>query len=237
LQRFRWFRKRKRYNAAAWQSDLSVESLQSVLSGPDWKGNRDAHGIHLAGVIQDLFSKSGSVVSVLDVACFTGDYFGILMQLPNMQSMLSYTGVDITPSYLKSAEQRWQSYSNAAFRLASAYSLPFDDASFDVVFNTGLLIHLDDPVRAIREFARVAKTVVLVEATVDNQQTADWIDENKSGARFLDRVYRLGFIESALQDVGRIVAVKKYPQHIHQSALFQVDRRPQLEQKLDPPLR
>jgi len=46
--------------------------------------------------------------------------------------------------------------------IGSAYELPFDDASFDIVFCANLLHHLNDPVRAIAEMERVSKRYLVV---------------------------------------------------------------------------
>lgn len=46
--------------------------------------------------------------------------------------------------------------------LGSAYALPFADASFDVVWSSNLLHHLDHPERAVVEMARVARRAVVV---------------------------------------------------------------------------
>ena len=50
-----------------------------------------------------------------------------------------------------------------------AEHLPFDDDSFDIVFCGNLLHHLEDPIIAVREMARVARSfVVLVEPNAMN---------------------------------------------------------------------
>jgi SAM-dependent methyltransferase len=50
-----------------------------------------------------------------------------------------------------------ENVANAEFRHGSAYALPFEDRSFDVVFSHALLEHLKEPVRAAAEFRRVLK--------------------------------------------------------------------------------
>jgi ubiquinone/menaquinone biosynthesis C-methylase UbiE len=47
-------------------------------------------------------------------------------------------------------------------RQASAYELPFEDRSFDLVVCCEVLEHLDDPVRGVAEVARVARRAAIV---------------------------------------------------------------------------
>ncbi len=47
-------------------------------------------------------------------------------------------------------------------RQASAYELPFEDRSFDLIVCCEVLEHLDDPVRGIAEVARVARRAAIV---------------------------------------------------------------------------
>jgi ubiquinone/menaquinone biosynthesis C-methylase UbiE len=50
-----------------------------------------------------------------------------------------------------------QGITNADFRIASAYELPFDDKQFDAVFSHALIEHLSEPDRAMNEFLRLLK--------------------------------------------------------------------------------
>ncbi|MCX6376833.1 MAG: class I SAM-dependent methyltransferase [Armatimonadetes bacterium] len=57
--------------------------------------------------------------------------------------------------------------------VGSAYELPFDNTSFDVVFCANLLHHLNEPLRAIAEMERVSKRfVVASEPNRKNPYTA-----------------------------------------------------------------
>jgi len=46
--------------------------------------------------------------------------------------------------------------------IGSAYNLPFEDNSFDIVFCSNLLHHLENPLQAIKEMARVSKKQVII---------------------------------------------------------------------------
>jgi len=62
-----------------------------------------------------------------------------------------------------------------------------------------MLIHIDNPVLAMREFVRVASKAILLEATADKYQLEDFVEEGKSGPRFIDRVYRYDYIYESLE--------------------------------------
>ena len=46
---------------------------------------------------------------------------------------------------------------NVSFQLGSIYELPFEDNSFDLVHAHQVVIHLQDPIKALKELERVAK--------------------------------------------------------------------------------
>jgi SAM-dependent methyltransferase len=68
-------------------------------------------------------------------------------------------GIDIDPAMVRRAERRKRrgAMSEASFRVADAQALPYDDACMDAVFNFGIIHHLEDWRRGIREIARVLK--------------------------------------------------------------------------------
>jgi ubiquinone/menaquinone biosynthesis C-methylase UbiE len=72
---------------------------------------------------------------------------------------LKVAGVDANPRMLPLAQEY---VPDGEFRLARAESLPFPDASFDLVF-MGLLLHeTDDRIQALREARRVARARVAI---------------------------------------------------------------------------
>lgn len=68
-------------------------------------------------------------------------------------------GLDLSAEMVASAQRHVarQGITNAAFRIGSAYDLPWEDNRFDVVYAHQLLQHLADPVGALREAGRVMK--------------------------------------------------------------------------------
>src|SRR4051812_43007985 len=49
-----------------------------------------------------------------------------------------------------------------SIRQGDAYDLPYEDASFDLVFSGNVLHHLERPVDALREMARVSRSAVAI---------------------------------------------------------------------------
>jgi demethylmenaquinone methyltransferase/2-methoxy-6-polyprenyl-1,4-benzoquinol methylase len=95
---------------------------------------------------------------VLDVACGTGD----LTMLFARSDAAKVTGADFTPAMLEIARQKlarvnkpWTS--KIEYLEADATALPFADSSFDVVSIAFGIRNVNDPAKALAEFARVLK--------------------------------------------------------------------------------
>jgi SAM-dependent methyltransferase len=109
----------------------------------------ESHGAFLLPHLRDG-------MHVLDCGCGPGSITcGVARRFPAAQ----VTGVDFAESQIARAQARaaGEGIANVSFRVASAYDLPFRDASFDVVFSHALLEHLQEPARAFAEFCRVLR--------------------------------------------------------------------------------
>jgi SAM-dependent methyltransferase len=95
-------------------------------------------------------------LSALDVGCGPGFVMDIL------KAELDVVGVDIDTDMVSACTARGLDVAEA-----SAYDLPHEDGSFDVVYCTFLLLWLDDPGQALGEMARVSRRHVLCLAEPD----------------------------------------------------------------------
>jgi SAM-dependent methyltransferase len=95
-------------------------------------------------------------IDVLDAGCGPGS---ITRSIAAVYPGSRIVGVDFAESQIVRARELTAEtrLTNVEFRVASAYALPFADASFDVVFSHALLEHLREPEKAIAEFCRVLR--------------------------------------------------------------------------------
>lgn len=93
---------------------------------------------------------------LLDVGAGPGS---ITLDLAAVVAPGEAVGIDIEPQQVERARAlaAERGVPNARFEVADAYALPFPDGSFDVVFAHAVLIHLRDPLAALREFRRVLR--------------------------------------------------------------------------------
>lgn len=94
--------------------------------------------------------------NLLDCGCGVGS---ITLDLATIASPGNVVGIDLDNEQLNFArtEAVRRSVKNVRFEHASVYELPFPDSSFDAVLAHTLLMHLNDPPKALREMRRVLK--------------------------------------------------------------------------------
>ena len=96
--------------------------------------------------------------SIIDVPCGDGFFTACLARLLKPDDLL--IAADLSRAYLDEAERTVAGIADSPrlrFIEADAYQLPFDDATFDVVWCAQSMISLPDPVKALQEFYRVLK--------------------------------------------------------------------------------
>jgi SAM-dependent methyltransferase len=97
---------------------------------------------------------------ILDVGCGPGTIsMGFAKYVPEG----SVTAIDITEEVLSQARERLSSQidppTNIIFESGNVLDgLKYPDETFDVIFTSQVLIHVPDPVKALREMRRVCKT-------------------------------------------------------------------------------
>ena len=94
--------------------------------------------------------------TVLDCGCGPGT---ITLDIARRVAPAEVVGVDFGQSQIERASEAavQAGLSNAKFKVADCYALPFADSTFDRVFSHALIEHLGEPVRALRDMYRVLK--------------------------------------------------------------------------------
>src|SRR5712692_348620 len=102
---------------------------------------------------------------IVDVGCGTGDFTRYLAGLINGKSTV--IGVDSRVASLRSAEKLTKNdgmSSRVSFRKGDAYKIPVADGWADLTCCRTLLMHLTEPLKAVREMSRVTRSGGMVAA-------------------------------------------------------------------------
>jgi pseudaminic acid biosynthesis-associated methylase len=129
------------------RNTLDVEEMNSLWSGNYGISRREINRIFLRGIPKDA--------SFLEVGCNVGNQ---LLQLEE-DGYTNLSAIELQAYAVEIAKSR---LGKVAIRQGSALALPYENDSFDIVFTSGVLIHIapEDLPRAIAEIHRCAKTYI-----------------------------------------------------------------------------
>lgn len=139
-------------------SDRGADDRQSDFGDPDAFYSRYYQQVLRTGIVGSAQDRTHRALErrtpagtrfarVLEVGAGKGEHFDFVQH-----DFEAYVETDI-----RAAESRiGRQDARRAFQEADAQALPFDDASFDRVIATCLLLHLPEPETALREWRRVA---------------------------------------------------------------------------------
>ncbi len=167
----------------------SFERQVGLFSGPD-----SPFAQRPAGTLSWLEPLDLEMVA-LDVAC--GAAHAAEAAAPRVRQVV---GIDLTPTLLELGAQRLRDAGvmNVLLQEGNAESLPFVDASFDVVFCRGSLHHFADPHRAVVEMVRTCRPggrVVLLDLIAPSAEERDTFDDLH---RLIDPSHMRSFTEREL---------------------------------------
>ena len=137
-----------------WQGDFGRaytdrNSLDTAELDALWFKN---YGISRSAINQMFLEGIPRSASFLEVGCNVGNQL-LLLQA---QGYSQLTGIELQSYALAGAKSR---LNNVALKQGSALALPFEDQAFDVVFTSGVLIHIapGDLPQAMKEIHRCAR--------------------------------------------------------------------------------
>lgn len=124
-----------------WARDYERHPLQRLIFEPIQ-----------AALLQRAAQEVPHPRAILDVGCGTGK---LLRAASARFADARLEGVDAAPEMVRVAQALSPAGSRVTFRHATAESLPFGDAAFDLVFSTMTFHHWADQAQGVREVARV----------------------------------------------------------------------------------
>lgn len=141
----------------AWKGGFGREYTDRNTFGVDALDSlyRENYGLTRTQINQDFLQGISKDASFLEVGCNAGNQLLLLQRM----GYTSLSGVELQPYALEIARSRTQ---NVSLAQGSVLAVPHKDASFDVVFTSGVLIHIapEDIPRALDEIHRCAKTFI-----------------------------------------------------------------------------
>lgn len=165
----------------------------------------------LAQALQHLLIQDAPIgAQVLDMGCGGGQ---IPLQMATSRPDLQLTGIDLAAGQVQRARQRaLHAGKTLHFTHASALSLPFAAAQFDLVYSIGSIKHWPQPAQGLAECVRVLRPgghllVVEVDGDCTPDQAHAFVDQwrlpgvLKPAARrfFLNRVVTQSFGQARLR--------------------------------------
>ena len=169
---------------------------ESVLRSHRWRTAENSAGYLLPHL------RAGQ--HVLDVGCGPGT---ITLDLAPRVEPGFVVGVDAAAEVIEAAERAHEERAarNVEFRVADAYALPFDDASFDVVHAHQVLQHLAEPVAALREWRRVLAPGGVLAARDSDYAAFAWAPRDPRLDRWLELYHQVTRRNGAEADAGRFL--------------------------------
>ena len=117
--------------------------------------------------------------SVLDIGCATGISLSLIKTFNPLMEVTGLEGND-------SSKEMWDAR-NLNVVSGDIYNLPFEDDTFDTVYTSHVIEHLEDPERAIEESIRVAKKRIIHIVPDGN------VDDKNHGSPHLHYFNRINF--------------------------------------------
>lgn len=106
-------------------------------------------------VLHDHLSQMSPNSDICDIGCGSGHFLNTL--LSEFALVGSVRGIDHSETAIRDAKGLFEPTNRAAFSVASASDIPFENASFDAVFLVCVLEHIESLDHPIAEIERILK--------------------------------------------------------------------------------
>jgi len=142
--------------------------------------------------------------TLLDVGCGPGN---ITLEFAEKLRFGNVIGIDASEAIIKKAQENYRASNldNCSFRIGDAYSLDFEDNSFDIVHAHQLLQHLKNPIAAIQEMYRVVRPEGIVAVRDADYGGMIWSPNDPRLNEWMDLYHRMTKINNVEPDAGRFL--------------------------------
>ncbi len=169
----RYYRRKFHFQSDGYLSEASAERYDhqvEVLFGGGAAPMRRQALVPLRDALRRHPDGQGAA-KLLDIGCGTGAF---LREVKRNYPRLAVTGIDLSAPYLAMAQRRLAAWSRVELTEGAAETMPFDDASFDIVSCIYLFHELPPGVRraVVGEMRRVLKPGAIV-VFVDSLQLGE----------------------------------------------------------------
>jgi SAM-dependent methyltransferase len=136
---------------------------QTSSNRSKWEFENRFYQKHLELYLDRMYHhlRSSGARRVLDAGCGEGYVYRAMKQRGYSGQ---WTGFDFSKEAIEYARRESP---EVEWRQASAFEIPFADRSVDLVFSSEVLEHLDQPQRALSEFARVSNHWLLLSVPLE----------------------------------------------------------------------
>lgn len=153
------------------------------------------------------------------------------INLPHYPADVTLTGVDLSPGMLALARQRAEKLNRAVdLQIMDVEALQFPDHSFDAVVSTLTLCTYPDPIKALREMARVLKPdgkILLLEHGVSNNRLLRWWQEKIAARHFRQHLCHLTRDPLALVRTAGLTI--RHERRFGLGAMYLIEAKPSLK--------
>lgn len=134
---------------------------------------------------------------IIEIGCGSGHYAAALPFL--LGKPLDFTGLDYSEELIRLAKAE---YPGVPFLTGDAMALGLPDLSFDTVISGGVILHLPDPVAAIRESARISRKWVIFNRTPVSDAPAAAFTKLAYGVRCMEHIFNEPDLQREFQAAG-----------------------------------
>jgi ubiquinone/menaquinone biosynthesis C-methylase UbiE len=127
---------------------------------------------------------------IVDVGCGPGDFTRQLARLSNQKA--SILGIDSNEKSVQAATidtKKARLSQSVSYKVGDVYNIPLEDDYADLTCCRTLLMHLTEPLKAIKEMARVTKTGGFVVAMERGKMGAFYDPDDEEYSKFAERAY------------------------------------------------